>query len=168
MADMLRKGSIDLAVRDDQLFREELQGNAGKPDYEWIPLAEDAFYYAVPAQSGFRDGQVVARDDLRGFSYIYDPDYVYASSEASRAASVVEVGADDSSSVLSLVASGVGVSLLPALSLNSIPEGVAVVRPDPPSARVLGVAMPSHPTAEMERFAHCLQQSVPTGLCAVR
>lgn len=68
---------------------------------------------------------------------------------------------DDDSTLLSMVAQGLGVTAMPKLCLQAPPESVRVLELTPPTKRVLGVALPNSPSREAVRFAHYLQRRFP-------
>ena len=64
--------------------------------------------------------------------------------------------ADDSASILSMVASGMGVSVLPQLALGNVPRGVTVLELDPPTRRIIGAALPHDANTSARAFASFL------------
>lgn len=168
---LLRNGSIDLAVCDDWLFESELAGSyrreyrdptciPRKQEYSWAPLMEDAFFAVVPSSLGYTTGQVISRDELFDHPYVFDTQYVYAQYLTSHVTSLVKVSSDDNATVLSMVASDMGVSVLPELSLQHVPAGVAVLQMDPPGKRTLGIALPPDAIPLALKFARHLQATL--------
>ena len=65
---------------------------------------------------------------------------------------------DDDSTLLSMVAQGIGVTAMPQLCLQNPPDQVRILKLTPPTKRVLGIALPHSPTKEAARFARYLCQ----------
>ena len=73
----------------------------------------------------------------------------------------LRVSCDDDSTLLSMVAQGIGVTAMPKLCLQNIPQGVRVLKLTPGAKRVLGVALPNSPSKEASRFARFLCEKFP-------
>lgn len=154
LAALLRAGDIDMALCDDWLFEAEFAKagdwdfrdpaqNDGKREVRWVHLMDDALLAVVPTSLGYETGQTIARADLFMNPYIFNSDYLFAHYLTSRVSSLVKVNTDDSSTILSMVAAGMGVSVLPGLSLSHVQEGISVLALDPPGRQMLGIALPS-------------------------
>ena len=65
----------------------------------------------------------------------------------------MKVNPDDSASILSMVASGMGVSVLPQLALENVHRGVTVLKLDPPARRIIGAMLPHNVSAAARAFA---------------
>jgi DNA-binding transcriptional LysR family regulator len=73
----------------------------------------------------------------------------------------LNVSSDDDSSILAMVAQGLGVTAMPRLSLGRLPENLRVLELDPVPRRVLGVALPKTPTKAAANFAAFLRKQYP-------
>ena len=73
----------------------------------------------------------------------------------------LNVSSDDDSSILAMVAQGLGVTAMPWLSLRNLPENLRVLELDPVPHRVLGVALPKIPTKAAANFAAFLKKQYP-------
>lgn len=150
LAGLLREGCIDLALCDDWLFEDAFSkpgggdyrasGHAEESKMAWLPLAVDPFCAVVPKGGRSKTGDTITRDQLFEQPFVFCPKYVYARYLSSEVSSIVKVEADDSASIASMVANGMGVSVLPQLCLRAVPEGVSVLKLDPPGQRTIGVA----------------------------
>ena len=76
-------------------------------------------------------------------------------------ANQLRVNCDDDSTLISMVAQGIGVTAMPRLCLQRLPEQIRVLELTPPAKRVLGVALPNLPSREAARFARYLCQKFP-------
>ena len=169
LTDLLRDGGVDLLLCDDWLF-EDAFANAYRIDYRvktsetpaggarWTPLVDDPFRAAVPVSLGFEPGKPVKRSELFEHPYIFDTKYVFARYMTSEVSSIAKVSSDDSASILSMVASGMGVTVLPELCLRYIPDGVAIHDIDPPGKRTLGAVLPADATKMASRFVEFLSR----------
>ena len=175
LAQLLKDGKVDLIICDDWLFEESLVGcrdrdyrvadrDGREDEFSWMPIVDDAFKAVVPSSLGFITGETITRDELFLHPYVFDTEYVYASYVTSDVSSLVKVSADDNASVLSLVASGMGISVLPELSLRNVPDGVCVLQLEPAWKRVLGIVLPPHASSVARRFAQHLAKHVGSAM----
>lgn len=166
---LLREGEIDVALCDDWLFEAEFAKsgdwdfrdpakNDGKREVRWVHLMDDALLAVVPSSLGRKGGQTIARSELFANPYIFNSDYLYAHYLTSKVTSLVKVNADDSSTILSMVSAGMGISVLPELSLSHVPDGVCVLGLDPPGKRMLGAAILADARGLSRSFVHHLGQ----------
>ncbi|MBQ9068824.1 MAG: LysR family transcriptional regulator [Eggerthellaceae bacterium] len=175
LADWLLEGSVDLVICDDWLFEERLAreraqdyrergAQAGRGEFAWIPLAEDPLCAVVPARLAPKNDGAISREALFEHPYIFDSKYVYGSYLSSEFSDLIKVRTDDSDSLVSMVAGGMGVTVLPKLCLAHVPASVAVVDLDPPGKRVLGVAHAPRASGQTRAFAAFLQRTIsPAG-----
>lgn len=163
LADLLRDGDVDVLLCDDWLFEDAFSGmprnsrHIGKlgrnaATATWTPLKDDPFRAVVPAGLGYKDGKPIARNELFAHPYIFDTKYVYAQYLTSEVDSIVKVTSDDPASIVSMVANGMGITVLPELSLRSVPDGVTIHDIDPPGRRILGAVLPANATKMTRNF----------------
>ena len=171
LAERLRKREIDVALCDDWLFEDGLlddverdyrtrDDKAASGSCSWTPLADDPLLAVMPANLAGKSRSSVSRDELFIHPYIFNTKYVYARYVATQITSLVKVSADDSASILSMVASGMGVAVLPQLALNSVPEGVIALPLDPPAKRIIGAALPPEPLRLARSFVLFLEHGL--------
>ena len=167
LADRLVQQEIDLAICDDWLFEDRLAGNgdwnyrvpqsqSAKRDYSWVPLMDEPLLAVAPYDVMPPSQERISRDDLFEHPYIFDANFVYSEYLTSKVTSLVKVSADEGSTILSMVSCGLGITVLPELSLQNVPEGVSVAHLDPPAKRTLGVAVPRDADPLCQRFARHL------------
>ena len=77
----------------------------------------------------------------------------------------LRVNCDDDSTLLSMVAQGIGVTAMPQSCLQHLPEQVRALRLMPQTKRVLDVPLPNSPSKEASRFARflCRRFAYPEG-----
>ena len=73
----------------------------------------------------------------------------------------INVSSDDDSSILSIVAQGLGVTAMPKLSLKHNLENLRTLELRPAPKRVLGVALPKTPSKAAISFAAFLRKQYP-------
>ena len=167
LGDLLKAGEIDIALCDDWLFEERFSSDTSwdyrrdgerppRGSYSWIAMAHDPLLAVVPTSMAPRKGTSIARADLFAHPFLFDANYVYAHFLGSEFDSIVKVSADDSASILSMVASGMGVSVLPQLALGNVPRGVTVLELDPPTRRIIGAVLPHDASTSARAFASFL------------
>lgn len=151
---MLRSGEIDVALCDDWLFEAEF-AKAGDWDYRdpgqddgrrkvgWTHLLDDPLLAVVPASLEHETGQTITRAELFSSPFVFNSDYLFSHYLTSSVTSLVKVNADDSAAMLSMVAAGMGITVLPSLALAHVPEGVSVLQMAPPGKQMLGAALPN-------------------------
>lgn len=166
---MLREGEVDVALCDDWLFEAEF-AKAGDWDYRdpgqddgrrkasWTHLMDDPLLAVVPTGLGYETGQTITRVELFENPFIFNSDYLFSHYLTSRVASLVKVNADDSATMLSMVAAGMGVTVLPELALARVPEGICILEIDPPGKQMLGAALPHDARKLTRRFASHLER----------
>lgn len=158
LMDLVGKGDIDMALADEWLFETWAASAEGKHGraLRWVPLDKDPLCAVVAADiAGAPDG-AIALQELFRHPYISGSKYIYSRRFEGEFPSVVSVNTDDDAPILSMVAAGMGVAILPALGLSNVPEGVAVLKLDPPVERTLGMALPEDAEGALAGFADYL------------
>ena len=147
LADWLLRGAVDLALGDTVRCRA----------FRWFPLMDDP-YFAVLPESLAPEGDSISQEELAAFPFVMAPMNALDSYLSVCPANQLRVNCDDDSTLLSMVAQGIGVTAMPQLCLKKPPEQVRVLKLTPPAKRVLGVALPNSPSKEAARFARYLCQ----------
>lgn len=145
LADWLINGSVDLALGDPARCRA----------FRWFPLMDDP-YFAVLPKSLAPAGDSISQEELAAYPFVMAPMNALDRYLSVCPADQLRVNCDDDSTLLSMVAQGIGVTAMPQLCLKNLPEQIRVLRLTPPTKRVLGVALPNSPSKEAARFARFL------------
>ncbi len=145
LTDWLLKGAIDLALGDPVRCR----------GFRWLPLMDDP-YFAVLPESLAPEGNSISQEELATYPFVMAPMNALDSYLSVCPANQLRVNCDDDSTLLSMVAQGIGVTAMPQLCLQRLPENVCVLPLTLPTKRVLGVALPNSPSKEAVRFARYL------------
>ena len=147
LADWLLKGAVDLALGDPIRCRA----------FRWFPLMDDP-YFAVFPESLAPEGNSISQEELAAYPFVMAPMNALDSYLSVCPANQLRVNCDDDSTLLSMVAQGIGVTAMPQLCLQAPPENVRILELTPPVKRVLGVALPNSSSKEAVRFARYLCQ----------
>lgn len=150
LADWLLKGAVDLALGDSVRCRA----------FRWYPLMDDP-YYAVLPKALAPAADRISQAALAAYPFVMAPMNALSRYLSVQPEDQLRVNCDDDSTLLSMVAQGLGVTAMPELCLRNLPEGVCVMELMPPTRRVLGVALPNSPSKEAVRFANYLRQRFP-------
>lgn len=145
LTDWLLKGAVDLALGDPVRCR----------GFRWLPLMDDP-YFAVLPESLAPEGNSISQEELAMYPFVMAPMNALDSYLSVCPANQLRVNCDDDSTLLSMVAQGIGVTAMPRLCLQRLPENVRILELTPPTKRVLGVALPNSPSKEAVRFARYL------------
>ena len=147
LADWLLRGAVDLALGDPVRCR----------GFRWLPLMDDP-YFAVLPESLAPDRSSISQEELAAFPFVMAPMNALDSYLSVCPANQLRVNCDNDSTLLSMVAQGIGVTAAPQLCLQAPPENIRILELTPPTKRVLGVALPNSPSKEAVRFARYLCQ----------
>lgn len=148
VADWLLNGKIDLALGDADRCRA----------FRFYPLMDDPYYAVVPA--GFTaDGPcAITQEELAGYPFIMAPMNALDRHLSVKPEKQLRVNCDDDSTLLSMVAQGLGVTVMPLLSIGKLPENVRRLELLPRTQRVLGVALPNSPDRAAIAFCSFLRK----------
>ena len=147
----LSENSIDLALGDAHRCQK----------HRWTPLMDDPYYAVVPADLLPADQKVISQEDFAKYPLIMAPMNALEFHLEVLSHRQLNVSSDDDSSILAMVAQGLGVTAMPWLSLRNLPENLRVLELDPIPHRVLGVALPKNPTKGAANFAAFLKKQYP-------
>lgn len=145
LTDWLLKGKVDLTLGDSVRCRA----------FRWFPLMDDP-YFAVFPESLASERDSISQKELATYPFIMAPMNALDSYLSICPTNQLRVNCDDDSTLLSMVAQGIGVTAMPQLCLQNLPENVRVLKLTPSTKRVIGVALPNSPSKEATRFARYL------------
>jgi DNA-binding transcriptional LysR family regulator len=145
IAPRLRAGEFDLALLFDFPGASERHGARLRTQL----LLEDPLLVALPAEHALADKRALTLADLRAEDWVQTSEsspcarHVVRSCLAAGFEPNVTFESDDYETVQGLVASGVGVALIPRLALTRVHSGVVVraLAPKPPSRRVVAATL---------------------------
>jgi DNA-binding transcriptional LysR family regulator len=160
----LRRGDLDLAISEEGGFEDD-------PDLSGLGverLMDDVMYALLPAEHPLVTRRAVALPDLQDEEWMLvglagtcsHSNIVLRACEQAGFEPRIAYTSDDFFAIQGLVASGMGVALVPALALASTREDVAVrpLRGRPPYRRVGAVFQPD-PTGPLAVMLDCLRDA---------
>ncbi len=126
LADMRRKGAEICFASESERGSEH-----------FLKVKTDEYVAVVPEKE-LRGKRVVSQDDFIGYTLLMPNDgNVKRWFEGTRC-EITSVVADDNAAIVSMVKNGLGVSVLPYLSVKNHPRGVRLIKISPPVYRSLG------------------------------
>ena len=135
IADWVRQGVIDVGLMSDPAAE----------DLRFIPLLEDPFVVVVPQGHPLAGCGSVTCEQLRGEQFILlEPEDNRAMENQMRKEGFrphVQYRVKDDYTIMSLVESGLGVSILPGLVLNRTPYRICALELMPPCIRTTGLVL---------------------------
>ena len=128
----LANAEIDIALGDDRRC-----GN-----YRWQPLMEDDYCAVLPKNMAIGENTTINQEALAQYPFLMAPmnDLKEQLSEVPK--DEINVNSDDDATLLSLVEAGLGVTVMPRLSLQKTDADVQVLALSPPLKRIIGIALP--------------------------
>ena len=142
MHDWLKKGVVDVILAD-HLMGDDL----------WQPLLEDEYVAVVP-ESEFASQEEINVQDLYKHTFIKSTEVLLENYlDYSRFSDIIEVKSIEDNSLIFMVKEKLGITILPKLSINILPEGVKALKLTPGVKRTIGVIYdPQGASWACERF----------------
>ena len=150
LSDWLLYGKIDIALGDAERCRA----------FRWYPLIDDPYYAVLPTKLAPADRREITQAELAGSPFLMAPLNALESILSVSPKDQLRVNCDDDSTLLSMVAQGLGVTVMPRLSLQSTPRNVKVLELHPAAKRVLGIALPNSPSRAALEFSGFLRKNI--------
>ena len=144
----LQENQIDLALGDAHRCR----------SFQWYPLMDDPYYAVMPADLIPEEKTSITQEEFARYTLIMAPMNALDAHLSVLSNQRINVSSDDDSSILSIVAQGLGVTAMPKLSLRNSLENLRTLDLIPVPKRVLGVALPKNPSKAAESFAAFLRR----------
>lgn len=151
---LIASGGIDIAV-----VEESYKGNN-----VWIPLFEDPYYAVVPASSSLRNRRSISVQELLEYPFIMSQ-YTELKSKLKLLSGKptqqnIAINSQDDASLLSLVAQGLGVTVLPATTLTDLTDLAVAINLEPSLRRTIGIVMPQQISKHCSEFVEFLKERV--------
>lgn len=142
---------LDENIIDIAIAEENQKGN-----YCWNTICEDKYYAIVPQNHELSGKDIVEIDELLKYPFIMSQiNELKEKLKPYTSAKIVEtiqIHSIDDDALISLVEQGLGVSILPGLSLKDISENVCVLPLKPELKRKLGIMMPRSVREQVQTF----------------
>jgi len=117
-----------------------------KGGYKWLPLREDKYYGVVPRDNPLSQRSRVSVEELSQYPFIMSQILELKQQRKplikTPVREEIQINAADDAALLSLVEEGLGVTILPEMSLKGHSDLVTVLELDPPLKRTIGIIMP--------------------------
>lgn len=147
LQDMLASGQIDIALGD--------QVRIHSPRF--TPLYRDPYCAVLPEDYVAQGQAVITQSELAQYPLIVAPGTLPEHYFDVLSDIQLSVSSYDDSTLLSLVSTGLGVTVLPRLSLGKLPDGVVVLEPKPLPTRILGAALSDTACRAAKEFSSYLK-----------
>lgn len=146
MPKYLDQNIIDIAIAEE----------GQKGNYQWIPICEDHYHAIVPKDHPLSCQKTVTIQELLEYPFIMSqiielkeklkPFITDSINET------IQINAIDDDALISLVEQGLGVSILPELSLKGIGRKLNILKLEPDLKRTLGIMMPRSVRTPVQEF----------------
>lgn len=158
MRDWIKKGAVDVILAD-QLIADDL----------WQPLLEDEYVAVVP-ESEFPQQTQIDVKDLYGYTLIKSTEVLLENYlDFSQFADIIEVKSIEDNSLIFMVRQKLGITILPALSINALPAGVKALKLTPSIQRTIGIIYdPKRTSWACEQFVRHIKKVIETARDAER
>lgn len=158
MRDWIKKGAVDMILAD-QLIADDL----------WQPLLEDEYVAVVP-ESEFPQQTQIDVKDLHGYTLIKSTEVLLENYlDFSQFADIIEVKSIEDNSLIFMVRQKLGITILPALSINALPAGVKALKLTPSIQRTIGIIYdPKRTSWACEQFVRHIKKVIETARDAER
>lgn len=152
--DLISSVSIDIAVVEESC----------KGGNVWTPLFEDQYYAVVPASSALSSRRSISVQELLEYPFIMSQ-YTELKSKLKLLAGKpaqqnIAINSQDDASLLSLVAQGLGVTILPATTLTDLTDLAVAIHLEPALRRTIGIVMPQQMSKYCTEFVEFLKERV--------
>ncbi len=126
--------------------------------YSFLPIYSDT-YVAVVKEEYFLDRKVLQSEDFKQYPFILPESHQSILHFQKDVKEVLKVISDDDEAIVSMVKNGLGISVLPALSVKKLPKGVKTIKISPKIDRTLGILYPNKTkNVAIKKFLHFVQQ----------
>lgn len=128
MHDWIEKGIVDVILAD-QLIKND----------NWLPLLEDEYVAVVP-ECKFKTQNEINVSELYSHTFIKpDEENLKNYIDYSKFGDIIEVNSIENHSLIYMVKENLGVTILPELSIKSMPQGVKALKLTPKISRTIGI-----------------------------
>ena len=142
MQNWIEKGKVDVILADQLI-------ESGA----WQPLMEDEYVVVAPKIGTFSKKEITT-EELYTHTFIKaDEANLNNYLDYSKFKEVIEVKSIENNSIIYMVKENLGITILPKLSIKSLPPGVKALKLNPRITRTIGIIYDNrHPTWACERF----------------
>ncbi len=109
--------------------------------YEQIKLLTDE-YVAVVKSDYYVNKKLLTISDFNKYPFIMPANSIIINKFSNITCDIININADDDSSIISMIKNGLGISVLPQLSTKNLPKGIKTIKLSPTLNRELFVLYP--------------------------
>ena len=126
---------------------------------EWLSIMDDPFVAVVPS-SLFPGRKSINFEELYEHSYISTRETIFKDRiDESRFKDVIPFASEDDAAVISMVSEGIGVAILPRLTLGTQKKGVKTLSLEPEISRTLGITYKKNPAPSAQKFVEFMKEN---------
>lgn len=142
----LQDGTVDVVIADVQI----------DDTLKWYPLIEEAYCAVVPRNFVADGKDTIDQEEFAKYPLILAPSNPFHQPLDKFNKTAVKVSAGDDATLLALVEMCLGVTVMPEISLQNVPENVRILQLTPKWTRTLGVTAADSGSKSVERFCKYL------------
>ncbi len=147
------EGEIDMALAEEYVVKA----------FRWHPLYTEDYYAVVPEAMAVQGRTSITQDELLENNLLMGTTITLGEKLKKPAKNQTIIRNDDDNILVNMVSQGMGVTIIPQLSLKSmrhIPDNVAILEIDPAPTRTLGIGIVNNPARSVSEFAAFLRDNV--------
>lgn len=142
----LLNNEIDIALGDET----RLNG------FPFHPLVEDPYFAVMPKEFIKIKTEFISQEEFVKFPFIMAPMNALKNHLTVLPEKSINVTCDDDSTLLSMVSKGLGVTIMPELSLNQLSDNIYVMELTPSTKRIIGFSTSISPDKKIQAFSEYL------------
>lgn len=144
----LQDGVVDIVLADVKMDKEAV----------WYPLFEEEYYVVMPASFVEEEKESVSREEISKYPLILAPSNPFHQFLDKFKRKTIKVSVDDDSTLLAMVEQCLGITIMPKICLQNVPQNVKILKLDPARTRTLGMAVAESVSKSVEKFCRYLYE----------
>ena len=138
----LQDGLVDVVLADVKMDNEAA----------WYPLFEEDYYVVMPASFVAEEKEAISQEEFSKYPLILAPSNPFHQFLDKFKKKAIKVSVDDDSTLLAMVEQRLGVTIMPEICLQNVPENVRILKLNPARTRTLGMAVTESANKSVEKF----------------
>ena len=144
----LQDGVVDIVLADVKMDIEAT----------WYPLFEEEYYAVMPASFVKEEKETVSREEISKYPLILAPSNPFHQFLDKFKRKTIKVSVDDDSTLLAMVEQCLGITIMPEICLQNVPQNVKILKLEPARTRTLGMAVAESANKTVEKFCKYLYE----------
>lgn len=152
MIKWMLEGEIDMALGEESVIKA----------FRWFPLYVDSYFAVVPDFMADPDKSSITQEELLEHNLLLGTTLTIGEKLKTPAKKQTLIRNDDDYVLVNMVSQGLGVTIIPELSLKSlsqIPDNVVILDIEPSLTRTLGMGVVNNPSRAVLDFATYLREN---------